>query len=145
MWWVDLGWLADVHPAALASPHRGHPCCQDLDRDIQYPPSGDRVCCRSPRATSDPCSCTSRCPVAGDKDNRPLISAGLDCFLLNRARPQELLAGFCTFLCLLTFLNKARNLPGAFQFCVLLISQFILITGVLVKTRLLWELFQPEY
>lgn len=141
---VSWPWLADAYPAALASSHRGHPCCQHLDTDTHYTTFGGHVCCWISHAISNPCSCTSHCPVAGDKDQL-LISAGLDSFLLNRAGPQEILAGFCTCLRLFTLLNKVRNLSGAFQFCVLLISQFSLITGVLVKTCLLGKLFQPEY
>lgn len=55
----------------------------------------------------------------------------------SRARPQEILAGFYTCLCLSTLQNKVRKLPRAAQFCVPLFSQFSLITGALVKTCLL--------
>lgn len=81
---VDLGCLADGHPAALASSLRGHLCCQHLDTDIQYTTSGGHVCCWSPHAILNPCSCTSLCPVAGEKDNCSSILTGLG-FFLNRA------------------------------------------------------------
>lgn len=79
--WVDFGCLADVHPTALASSLRGHRCCQHLDADIQYTTSRDHGCCWSPHAILNPCSCTSPCPVAWEKDNHSSILAGLGSFL----------------------------------------------------------------
>lgn len=133
-------WLAGKHPPCCL----GHPCWQHLDTDIQ--PHLRGPC----RLLESPCPLEAlqlhiTLPVAGDKDNWSLISAGLDSFSVNRNVPQEILGGFCTCLCLFPFLNKVETLSGAFQFCVLLIPQFSLIINVLVKTCLFWELFQTEY
>lgn len=139
MGWVHLGWLANTHPAAWAAPadstwtqtskpHLRGPC-----RLLESP------------CPLEPLQPHITLPVAGDKDHSSLTSAGLASFSVNRNVPQEILGGFCTYLCLFPFLNKVETLSGAFQFCVFLIPQFSLIINVLVKTCLFWELFQTEY